>query len=149
MGGFLSPFFLKDISYEIPRNFRITHQFLGILSVDMDTEAVLLNSCAVSAFLIIWFKTNALIEYVRFFGLKDALGLNDYVSKQAVALELSFPMYLSTYCDSFLSRLFSCYLCTGFWLSIFFSAFDKVILTPVVFLISIFIYKIYERLCRV
>ena len=72
----------------------------------------LLVSLAIAFILIIWFETNAIVEYARLFGVS----LEGY--KKSEEMGLSFVDWLSIKYDNFLVRLISCPVCLSTWLSI-------------------------------
>lgn len=91
--------------------------------------------------MIIWFKTNAFVEYCNVLNLKFLLF--GYQSNT----NLTFPQYLYVKSQTlfkstifqFLAALISCPLCLGFWLSVVVaSLYGAVLLTPV-FYISILV----------
>ena len=61
--------------------------------------------------LVVWFETNAFVEYARLFGFK----LEKY--KKSEELGILFVDWLPIKRDSFLVRLITCPICLATWLS--------------------------------
>jgi len=72
--------------------------------------------------LIVWFETNAFVEYCR--ALKVGLeffGVKKY--KRWEEKGLSYPEFLAINDNTFFNRLISCPVCLNFWLNLFFVLF--------------------------
>ncbi len=103
-------------------------------------ENILLPSSIVSAMLIVWFKTEAFVEYGSLLGLSKYLYLSEYKIAQKNDPSLEFPMFLVINNNNFFSRLLSCPLCLGFWLSLLFSCVFDVRLVFSVYVISLILF---------
>ena len=75
-------------------------------------ENVFTATLAISFLLIVWFETNAFVEYARVVGFK----LKGYEMSEQMGLD--FPAYLALKHDSFYVRLITCPICLCVWLSI-------------------------------
>lgn len=67
--------------------------------------------------LIIWFKTDALIEYATLLKLKRWFFVDDFETKRAEDFELTYHLYLRQYRNCFFSRLITCPICLTTWLT--------------------------------
>lgn len=114
----------------------------------MDTISTLMSVCFSFSVLIIWFKTNAFIEYSKLIRLDKFFLIKDYEQKSQGSSDLNYPMYLSVYSDGFFSRLLACPICLCVWMSIMLSINDRIIDAPVIFAFSLLFFKTYERLDR-
>ena len=102
----------------------------------------------VTFLLIVWFKTDAFVQYCQLFGLKFLLlGYEENNN-------LTFPQYLYTkrlitpnkYLQ-FYFKLISCPICLGFWISLVFGAlFCSLLAVPAVYISSLFLYLIFSKL---
>jgi len=82
-----------------------------LIEYDWAIDALLI-SLAITFILIIWFETNAVVEYARVFGAS----LEGY--KKSEEMGLSLVDWLSIKYDNFLVRLITCPICLATWLSI-------------------------------
>ena len=112
----------------------------------MDLYYILVNTCLVSSILIIWFDTNAFVEYASMFEFQDSLFIEDYKNKSKDAVGLSYPLYLAAYRNCFVSRIVSCHVCLALWLSVFACFYWSITATFVVFVASLIIYRILSKL---
>jgi len=71
----------------------------------------LLVSSGITFILIIWFETNAFVEYARIFGAR----LEGY--KKLEGAGMPFVDWLAMKYDNFLVRLITCPICLATWLS--------------------------------
>ena len=115
---------------------------------------VLFLSCVTAFIMLMWFKTDAVVEWVGLFGLKK-MSRNFKDARIQVAPEfLTYPQYLRKKYNCFLTRLLVCPFCTCVWLvaiqcvglSILFSNIQFIVIFPIVYFISLFIYGITVKL---
>lgn len=74
----------------------------------------LLSSFAVSFILIVWFETNALVEYLKLWGFKKYFKIEEFEN----SMISSYPSYLIITYPNFFTKLLNCPICVGFWLNI-------------------------------
>jgi hypothetical protein len=67
--------------------------------------------------LLIWLRTEAVVEYGRILGLSKFLKIDDYDEKRLSNFELDYILYLRTFHDSFIIRLITCPICLMCWLT--------------------------------
>lgn len=100
--------------------------------------------------LIVWFKTDAFIEYCKLLGLEKILLGYDSTDQQ-----LTFPQYLyvkrliltNNKIIHFIIKLITCPLCIGFWLSFLFGGLLLPFLfIPLLYICSLFVYLIFTKL---
>lgn len=82
------------------------------------TQDLLAISYIVSC-LVVWFDTEALVEYAKLFRLEGLFDSKDYEDGRLKGKWSDYPEFLRISSPSFLTRLISCPICAGFWLSIF------------------------------
>jgi len=102
----------------------------------------------VVTFLIVWFQTDAYIEYCKVFGLKKFLFGYD-------ESDLTFPQYLYTKRNVFTKnkfilfyiKLITCPICLTFWLCLI-PAFllQNFLIVPLLYVCSLFVYLLFTKL---
>lgn len=100
--------------------------------------------------LIVWFQTDAYIEYCKLFGLNFLLFGYDKTDEQ-----LTFPQYLYTkrytlskcrYCVFYI-KLISCPVCLNFWFCLVMGVlFNNILFVPLLYVVSLLIYLIFTKL---
>lgn len=75
---------------------------------------LLIATCSVVFFLVIWFQTEAVVEYGRLIGL----GGKYFEERDKDFSITSFPVYLEMKYANFFTRMLLCPFCIGFWLTI-------------------------------
>lgn len=106
--------------------------------------------CFIAVVLLIWFETNAFIEYAHLLASKypsllDKLHLKDY-DMVSTASPISYPDYLTEYHNNFLTRLLSCPICVSIQMGLFFSLFIGLSKFAILSLSGLVLYKLTVRL---
>ena len=78
---------------------------------------ILLNSLVSVFILIIWFETNAFVEYLCPFRFLKFLRIKEYRERDE-SLGVPYPDFLEMRKGNFLTRLLACPLCLGVWINI-------------------------------
>jgi hypothetical protein len=79
---------------------------------------IVIAASSVVFFLIVWFQTEAFVEYGKLIGLGRLLRIDAYLGERKKDFSIaSFPEYLARY-DTFVTRLLMCPFCIGFWLTL-------------------------------
>lgn len=122
---------------------------------------MIMTCSIISLVLLIWFRTDAWLEYCRLFGLDCISFYSDYEKKKYNDVTLTYHIYLRRYHDSFFIRLITCPICLSVWLGIvfilakaaigflflgFLAAFLILLDLPILILVSLAIYGIIDRL---
>ena len=103
--------------------------------------------------LIVWFHTNAFIEYVRLLVVGNNFFKVEDFEKQSQVTGITYPEFLLIEKDSFFTRLISCPFCICFWMCVAESFYYKDALMGMLsyyptiflyFLLSLIIKKINE-----
>ena len=98
--------------------------------------------CFITLVLVVWFKTNAFVEYINLFKLGGYFKVGEYTKLDT---GLSYPDFLKEFYNSFFTRLISCPICTATWLGIFSSAlFGVVFINSTIF--ALFFYLLISKL---
>lgn len=75
------------------------------------------NMIAVNLFvLIVWFKTDALIEYAKLIRVGKWIYVDDFEKKRAEDFELTYLTYLRQHRNCFFTRLITCPICVTSWM---------------------------------
>tara|TARA_B100000287_G_scaffold434488_2_gene499074 strand:+ start:270 stop:614 length:345 start_codon:yes stop_codon:yes gene_type:complete len=93
--------------------------------------------------LLIWFNSEAFIEYALLFSGGKFFHIHDFKKKRIKDPTLDWISYLQLNHDSFFVRLITCQLCLSFWLNLVAClAMDKLVFLPISYVISLIVYKL-------
>ena len=99
-----------------------------------------------SLFLIIWFETDAFVEYCRIIKpLCKWFKIKEFDEAYNNDFELTYHLFLRKTYNNFFVRLITCPICVSIWLSIVLSIND-IIKMPMICIISLFIYYLFNRI---
>jgi len=97
--------------------------------------------------LIIWFNTEAFVEYIHLLRLKW-FKVNDYLNSKETDFTLTYHSYLLKKHNSFITRLITCPFCLNFWLILIgkfiFGYFFLEI--PTIYVTSLITYFVFNKL---
>lgn len=102
--------------------------------------------CLIAILLLIWFRTDAWIEYCRLFHLNIISFYKDFDIKYKEDVSLTYLNYLRRYHDCFFVRLITCPICLAVWLGIIFSLFTPFAFLPLYIIGGLLIFTIIDRL---
>lgn len=102
----------------------------------------ILNSIFIGViFLIVWFHTEAIIEYGKLFRLSKPMKINDFETAQNIDFTLEYLPWLKSAYPNFFTKLINCPWCIGFWFSLTVSLFFYTIyIFPVIYITTLVIY---------
>lgn len=102
----------------------------------MNIEILLHLVLFINVVLIVWFKTDAFLEYARIFGLSKLFKIDKYDEEYKKDFTLDYLTFLSKeYGDNFIIKLISCPICLAVWGGIFSGIyFGHLYLCPVIIL---------------
>lgn len=87
-------------------------------------EILLTLASIIAIILLVWFKSNAFIDYGQLLGLKHFLKIKEYeIAKLEHNLNLPYPTFLKIKFPNFIFKIIGCRLCLSIWLSIIPSIF--------------------------
>lgn len=75
--------------------------------------------CFVALLLLVWFKTDALIEYLELTHLTSLFYADEYLKVRSGSPTLSYHEFLLEFYNCFLTRLITCPICFSVWVGIF------------------------------
>jgi hypothetical protein len=108
--------------------------------------------------MLVWFKSEAIVDWGCLFGLYWILKTSEYYQMKldSIPAELNYPMFLRYKYNNFVTRMLACPLCLCIWLSTFF-CFAAAILTtgplfvffiPTTVIVSLCIYGATAKLLK-
>jgi hypothetical protein len=104
-------------------------------------------SATLAVFLLIWFRTEAFVEYCRLFKLKCICYYEDYDNKKKEDARLTYLNYLLKYHNNFFTRLYTCPICVSVWVSLLFSIIVlQLYLCPVIIIGGLLLYALIDNL---
>lgn len=101
----------------------------------------------ITSLLIIWFNTDAFVEYATLFRL-PLIKVKEYLAAKDRDCTLTYHTFLLFNHNNFFTRLITCPICTSFWLTIIVGFFTQLsfISYPVLFICSLYLYELYNKL---
>lgn len=109
--------------------------------------SILMVGSIVALFLVVWFKTEAYVEYCRLFRLNKISNYREYFAEKANDVSLTYHKFLRQYHDGFFVRLATCPICVSAWLSIGLALLSThLMLFPPTFIVSLILFGIIHRL---
>jgi hypothetical protein len=119
---------------------------------------MLISSTFIALFLLIWFKSDAIVEWGSLLGLSKFLKLDAFYKMRIddAPLNISYPTFLKIKYNNFIVNMIACPLCLATWIVTFmYFSFATlllspsiVILIPTVTLISLTMYGIVSLLLK-
>lgn len=96
--------------------------------------------------LIIWFKTDAFIEYSELLRIGKLFKIDKYKEYKKVNVAIDYITYLSLKHKNFLTKLISCPYCIGFWITLLSCIlFNNILVLPFYYISSIIVYRFLEK----
>ena len=102
--------------------------------------------CLIATELLIWFRTDAWLEYTRLFRLNFLSQYKDFDAKYKEDVSLTYLVYLRRYHYCFFTRLVTCPVCLAVWLGIITGALTSLMLIPIYILGGLILYLTVDRL---
>lgn len=102
-------------------------------------------TCLTALILLIWFKTNAFVEYAKLLHVTKFIKVDEYELLVNDGADITFPDFLKEFHNNFITRLLSCPICTSVWLGLL-SAVNTGFMFPVVTLFGLGLYLIISKL---
>lgn len=110
--------------------------------------------CLIASTLIIWFKSDAFVEWMKLFGLSKYIKYQQYLDAKFENVSITYPLFLKLKYPRFIFKLLGCPLCLGTWLSILggtfmamFTSYETIgliieafVYSPIILIASIYIY---------
>lgn len=106
---------------------------------------VIVGICFVALTLLVWFDTDAFIEYVKLFKLEKWFKVDQFLEIEQ-SPDFGYREFLLEYHNNFFTRLIACPICTSVWLGFCVSIFTSLTLSPVFALGGLLLYKWSRKL---
>ena len=99
--------------------------------------------------LILFFNTDAFVEYARILRLNRLFKIDKFDDAYKNDFELTYHQYLRINHNCFFVRLITCPICLSFWLCLIGCIIGGIIISlPIVYLLSIFLYYLFAKIQR-
>ena len=95
--------------------------------------------------LVIWLRTEAIVEYGRLFRLSKLLRIDDYDKKKLEDFELDYILYLRRYHNSFIIRMITCPICLMCWAALPFMFVFGIETYSTNVLVTLFLYYLFVK----
>lgn len=113
-------------------------------------------SSTVILIMIVWFKTDGVIEWIDLFGWNDFFKTTEYRNEKINTIPniLTYPNFLKNKYNNFLTRLISCQICLSIWSvvcmsvgsSVFLLEITPIFYIPITWVLTIILYGIIIKL---
>lgn len=103
-------------------------------------------TCLIALNLLIWFRTDAWLEYTRLFRLNFLSFYKDFDTKHKEDVSLEYLHYLRLYHNCFVIRLITCPVCLAVWMGIFFGVITAMWLTPGYIVGGLLLFTVIDKL---
>ena len=109
---------------------------------------IIFISCVVALFLLVWFHSEAFIEYATLFSGARFFHIESYKEEQKTRATLTYHGHLLEKRDSFFIRLITCPLCLSFWTTLITSLLvtEALWVFPICNILSLTIYALIVKL---
>ena len=110
---------------------------------------ILLVAFFIALILLIWFKTDAFVEYFTLLGFGNQIKSDEYENKKRLEeYQLTYPRFLRMKYDTFIIKIITCPICLSVWLTFIFGIFlvVSVIVLPTLCITSLIIYGVTCKL---
>lgn len=108
---------------------------------------MIINLFIIISILVLWFNTDAFIEYVKLFKL-PFFKVNQYMLyKEEKDCSVDYHTYLLLKHNNFFVRLITCPICLTFWLTLLICGFSGVAILnfPFIFICSLILYYVFNK----
>jgi hypothetical protein len=107
---------------------------------------ILIVICLIAINLLIWFRTEAWLEYTRIFHLNWMSYYKDFDSKYKEDASLTYLKYLRMYHNCFAIRMLTCPICQAVWWGIGFGILTALCLIPIYIVGGLLLFLIIDKL---
>lgn len=84
----------------------------------MNNMIILVFACFDALLLLVWFKSDAFVEWMNLFGLGNLIKYDEYQNERFINPTITYPLFLKTKYGYFIHKLIGCPLCSSIWQSI-------------------------------
>lgn len=108
--------------------------------------AIIIGSSIIALALLIWFRTDAWLEYTRLFHLNWLSKYKEFDAKYKEDVSLTYLHFLRRDHNCFFVRLITCPICLAVWLGIIPLIFTSVIFVPVCIVGGLLLFTVIDKL---
>ena len=105
--------------------------------------SILAAVCFLTLYLLVWFKTDAFVEYASLTKLSKYFKIEEYLG---LKLGISYLEYLLEYYNCFFVRLITCPICLSIWLGFFLIPVVGILAYPIVTVFGLSLYLLVSKL---
>lgn len=102
--------------------------------------------CLIALNLLIWFRTDAWLEYTRLLRLNFLSQYKDFDAKYKEDVSLTYNTYLRRYHDCFAVRLITCPICQAVWWGLGFGILTWFAMVPIYIIGGLLLFCTIDRL---
>ena len=108
--------------------------------------AIIIGASIISLILLIWFRTDAWLEYTRLFKLDRISHYKEFDSKYKEDVSLTYQLFLRRDHNCFFVRLITCPICLAVWLGIIALIFTHIVFVPACIVGGLLLFTIIDKL---
>lgn len=108
--------------------------------------SILIGSSIIALILLVWFRTDAWLEYTRVFHLDWLSKYKEFDSKNKEDASLTYLHFLRRDHNNFFVRLITCPICLSIWLGIIPLIFIHIVLVPICIIGGLLLFTTLDRL---
>jgi len=107
---------------------------------------ILIFACVVALILLIWFRTDAWLEYCRLLHLDRISFYKEFDVKHKEDASLTYFLYLRMHHDCFFVRLVTCPICLAVWLGLICGILGTLYFIPIYIIGGLLLFTIIDKL---
>lgn len=107
---------------------------------------LLIGTTFIALILLIWFRTDAWLEYTKLLRLNSLSFYKDYEEKQKDDPLLTYPIFLRRYKNCFMVRLITCPICLAVWFGMWCAIFTSISMFPIYVIGGLLLFAAIDRL---
>jgi len=113
----------------------------------MEVKDFINQICLINLILLVWFKTEAIVEYSKLFKITRFFRVDKYLEYKKINPDINYISYLTIKNPNFFTKLITCPYCLNFWISLISCIlYENILLLPLIYIASIAGYNILRRL---
>lgn len=111
----------------------------------------------VTLVMLIWFKSDAVVEWFSLIGLKKLIKKREYIDMrmEQMPIDINYPTFLKMRYKNFITKMLACSLCFCVWISTilclvisFFTSFWFMLMMPTIVILSMITYGVVTSLVK-
>lgn len=107
---------------------------------------ILVLICIIALNLLIWFRTDAWVEYTKLLRLNRLSDYKGYEAEKANDVMMTYHNFLRKKYDCHFIRIITCPICSAVWWGIGFGAITSLYLTPIYILGGLILFLVTNKL---